>query len=761
MILSYEAIKDRSALATIYAYKAVFESANDLFMYHHGTTDYDTSNGYRRYCLGAVVDGVCKQVTLAKPYDTVCTYYFTQSTNRNTGSVTSTKEYESGEANFSLTIQFDVYSEDDYTCSGYVFENLEAAQAFYDSGDTSGVTKYPPKKTFDTMPDAIKELYMTDNIPKNLRIHFPKGEFADLVNKDIIEESLTFTESICSQSKLKLGLCEASVLEFEYAGTIDITGCEIAAYHEIDVSSLSDAEIAEYGTEADDVPFPFFSWPYGVFKVDECQKESGKDRWKVTAYTQRFDAISDLNPVEIAKQEAVVTEQVPYKMDALTYICANIKNIYEAQPDLFTDVFEYDAYDFEERTYMIGYKDTAWEDYYVTQAVCACEVLEYEDGNMGLENYLIKFNYSHVDDFADIRADIMKTTGIEDASKLEPFFKIATGDIISRISGSSGMFNTDFLFSPHMTGVGDGESIVVALPLKIQYVHKSKASHDETIIAEWDVCKKYSAFACRPIDTYYTQTLSFDREETEDGYYCCEPDRIKCDSIATAWMELNGLFCKASRKGGIEFFNMSDYIGLYPSDDLCPSDDLYPDMPNGGVIFKEHYISVLHDNEQTKPYKRIDIPYKVEKLVKKETQSTTGETITEYELEIVDKCATAWIGGGLDIDTDDGLDIGHAVAFGIENDPNKYLTYSLSGNYLLQNFCIEDEQTQLSEIAKRVEAGLKDIQYMPEDAELIGRPWVEAGDAVAFDEDSSSIPTIVLRRTLSGIHSLRDAYESQ
>jgi len=84
------------------------------------------------------------------------------------------------------------------------------------------------------IPEEVKKLFKTSNVKKNIRISFPNVERADITNENLIAESLSYTESVCSQESLKFGLCESSVLEFETAGIGNIKGMEITAEIEID-----------------------------------------------------------------------------------------------------------------------------------------------------------------------------------------------------------------------------------------------------------------------------------------------------------------------------------------------------------------------------------------------------------------------------------------------------------------------------------------------------------------------------------------------
>ena len=147
------------------------------------------------------------------------------------------------------------------------------------------------------IPEVVKELFMQDGVRKNFRVHFSNGERADLVNKDIIEESVKFTESTCSQQTLRFGLTEASVIEFECVGVENIAGMTIECGIEIDVSSLSRADREAYGTRTDDVAFPFYAVPYGVFVVDKCPRQADMKRRKVTGYTPILADLSVKLPV--------------------------------------------------------------------------------------------------------------------------------------------------------------------------------------------------------------------------------------------------------------------------------------------------------------------------------------------------------------------------------------------------------------------------------------------------------------------------------
>ena len=173
-----------------------------------------------------------------------------------------------------------------------------------------------------TVPAAVKGLFQTDGTRKNFRVHFPNGELSDITNENIVYESVSFTESVCSQTPFKFGLCEASMVEFETVGISNMMGMVIECGIEVDTSSLSAAQISAIeanpgdGTlvkSADsDIGYGFYHIPYGRFQVTACPRDhQAMTHRKVTAYGE----LNPYNPFETAKENTYVPEK-DYKPNA-------------------------------------------------------------------------------------------------------------------------------------------------------------------------------------------------------------------------------------------------------------------------------------------------------------------------------------------------------------------------------------------------------------------------------------------------------------
>lgn len=116
---------------------------------------------------------------------------------------------------------------------------------------------------------AQQALVKSDSTVKNFHIHFPNGEIEDLDNSNLVFESVSFSESVCSDSVFRFGCADASVLSFETVGVPNMLGMVIECS-------------MEFKNGNDSVTIP-----YGTFTVDSCPRDhKSMQHRKVTAYAQ-------------------------------------------------------------------------------------------------------------------------------------------------------------------------------------------------------------------------------------------------------------------------------------------------------------------------------------------------------------------------------------------------------------------------------------------------------------------------------------------
>lgn len=130
-----------------------------------------------------------------------------------------------------------------------------------------------------TVSNHVLGLSKQDSVKKNIVIHFPNGERADIENDSIYSESMKLQQSLCSQEHLQFGLCEAAqfsikLIEIEEA----LKGCDI------EVSMYLDGD-AENMVQL------------GVFKIDSDIPTDNKRFREIKAY----DALYGLNELDVSE----------------------------------------------------------------------------------------------------------------------------------------------------------------------------------------------------------------------------------------------------------------------------------------------------------------------------------------------------------------------------------------------------------------------------------------------------------------------------
>lgn len=116
-----------------------------------------------------------------------------------------------------------------------------------------------------------KDLYNQDSVRKQMHITFDGGE---ITNTELYSESFELTESLCSESELRFGSCEASVIKFKIANAVDSLLNKWLTVSQV-LNGLTDA------------PFQF-----GKYKVVSDVPSGDRNYRNVTAYDSMYDIIN-------------------------------------------------------------------------------------------------------------------------------------------------------------------------------------------------------------------------------------------------------------------------------------------------------------------------------------------------------------------------------------------------------------------------------------------------------------------------------------
>ena len=150
-----------------------------------------------------------------------------------------------------------------------------------------------------SLSDYAKRAFSQDSVHKTLKIVFSSGKYDTITNESIVSESLSFTESVCSRSEIKFGLCESAVLEFECVGLPNVKGEAIYATISVPVEdSYRPQEV-----------------PLGHFIIDSCDRTADMKRRKIVAYSPQaytnWDMDKGLKDILIRRWDSTRTQTIP------------------------------------------------------------------------------------------------------------------------------------------------------------------------------------------------------------------------------------------------------------------------------------------------------------------------------------------------------------------------------------------------------------------------------------------------------------------
>lgn len=586
-----------------------------------------------------------------------------------------------------------------------------------------------------SIPEKVQDLLKTDSIRKNFRVHFPNGERADLTNNDIVLESVQFTESICSQNEIRLGLCESPVLSFDCVGVENINGVTIECSIEIDCSSLDAEWIQEHAQTSDDVDFPFYRIPYGVFVVQSCKRSTGRiGTRQVKAFNIASATDWNLTEFEKSKERSIGSNEVgKYYISFPRIIDVILQDVnkYEWEDVALRDNTAY--YQTGGKVEHVLTSEGQVSPYYVRGYVRHKYVNIRTDVANDYIHLVNAIDFENIEDVAFNSA----LSGLN--AKLEEmglhFAEGGAERVIDSIKHNRGGYSAFYVtYSGSSGGTGTARSYAVSEMIDAKvYSDASIVPGNITIPSEVYIAIARSSSVTEYFRVDIADVVSLKRAKigyTEDirigqvmnksvgSYYYLDSlieDKADIRKLAEASIELLGESGKFRRDGGIELFTLADSMGLTPSEFLTPSETLFPG--SGSVTYKmENYKESWYDEAATKPYGRVSC-----------TVRDDGGTETYYYVDIVDHEAEDF-------------------------EESKYQTYSISDNYIIQNYSFTGEQ--IRSFMQAIADKIRTLQYLPADLDAVGLPNMEAGDFIEVQTANGSYQTLALKQTISGIQNL-------
>lgn len=564
------------------------------------------------------------------------------------------------------------------------------------------------------IPEEIKQLFRKGSVRKNLRIHFPNGEREDITNENLVAESFSFEESICSENTLKFGLSEASSVEFETVGVGNIKGYEIKVFHEIDISSLPENFISEYGTRSEDLPFPYYKIPYGYFTVNSCQRQTDINRRKITAYDKLLSESLDYDKTEeinnyLKSKPACVPKNV-YTLEKMMLQDFNINYEKTEIPVVEEKRGGIAAYTYRPTIISINGTRTNISEVHIN-------VFNFDSFDVS-EIYNVLF--SNLDEFSWVQQTLKGQAELYEFTIEGDWWWLDHGLQIELVdsNGKQLVFTENDAVGDILSILGCGNIVEARFMYINNYIIYFYDDWNDEKIFEVSRVNRPTSSSEMLLDYITIEKLElYDIEKKT-----IPPVLTSCTlrNVLNAVYEINGTFATINRESGMLEEKKIGGGGLYPSETLYPSNDLFP--KGMSVFTKSMYKSAWYDDEYTPIYSKITCTYK--------NSDTSEKEYLEYVIVEVE-----------------------------EGNENNYQTYDISENYIIKEFTFTE--LEILKILTTLAFNIKDIKYMPAEIDLMALPYLESGEIISVLTTDGGFETIVLNRTLSGIQSLFDNYESR
>lgn len=431
------------------------------------------------------------------------------------------------------------------------------------------------------VPQEVKDLLHLDSCKKNIRITFPNGERTDVCNDLIVEDSVKFTERICSQDDFKFGMCESPVFECETVGVENIEGAEITVYCEVFCSSTIEGAIFQ-----NDLIAYVYQIPYGSFTVQECKRQSDMQHRRIVAY-----------------RKSINDNDLPYICYNPYYSIIDSKNYAPRIEPFLNEIFLNDF------TKFAGHESSI--------------------SPLGNDRYLFihtYFNWFGGYEFGfkcrlfNNSDDRLYRLSVPEYTKT---IKQACLDVLSQASDPPAYYSAFFFMNrmsknPHKNLSENLNSRYVyiyqrngfAVPYAVYY--KKFGEIGETVELYESQFRDPDGIEVFLIDNslFGNQTLLTAERPKKNGYYwTVTEDSIDWAKYIEAGLELMGVVGQFGR-GKNSFVNLGKNFGKNPSETLYPDDDNYPKSPSGGTLKPNEYSDLWYGDSYASKFGAVVCEYK-------------------------------------------------------------------------------------------------------------------------------------------------------
>lgn len=521
---------------------------------------------------------------------------------------------------------------------------------------------------------------------------------------DIVQDSIEFTDSICSQDELKFGLCEAAYFSCQIYGDYDLVGKDISVEIQFkDNNPLYDE---------------WYTATLGKFRVESLKKIDNHGLRQLEAF-EMSGARVILSGFEQFRRSIPVFSNVPDVIDAQTLINTSMGFLPPPKPhDSHVPwVARSDAsVPKESGDYLVVRYYEYILDCSVDSAIYyidADKMNDYDQNLPRIKQLFSIYNFGlKADEIEEYLTPRVTHTIYDSAFYSSSKYLLKMREpIFGYINGFQNLAS------------GHGQKMSIRMPYNISVLSRYSEQPLETYDlyeSAYDSLHVYS-----PIITLkYNPSIKTERElitlgsrtgASADVYRIPEKNlqNIKLIDYVNDILEVNASFVRLDEKGKVDICTLDDGgKAIYPRTDLFPKSNLYPKFCKEiKEVLSSQIKDVLYEDFTTKQYGYVRVAYQNE-----ENQLTS---------------------------------------FTIKCDSSKPNVYDMTNNKLFTSQ-IWDESIIEDIIKNYFYPKLSGVSYTPCDLTMMGMPLWKAGTPIKVNMSDNSFKTYIMRRTLSGAPSLTD-----
>lgn len=591
------------------------------------------------------------------------------------------------------------------------------------------------------VPEKVKQALRDGRLKKNYRFVVYDNDSSvikyTINNENLVKESVKIDERMVTGNELKFGLCEGSVLEFQYFGLNNIRECRIQAFIYVQCQGDSD-DVSDW-----------ISIPMGWYDVKECPMQASTGIFKVTAVNKlKSDYLDKKLNDEITLIVQNGEDGVPNEITIFKLLDILLKgfSINTAKETLITS---HPALIFQ-NVYPIGFGQSTYTIYNSSGAStgrkCAfyfahinvlytMNLSDYYRCEIGwlkaVRDYILAlpsspsgyvWNTSHTAYRSLASTMTMSDDDLRGWSDYEGnrghFFlhdRATLGEYNIPICpyNSDEIFDTDY----HRNWLNP----IITVPLHfatgatVPNISNSQEIQDIVTARANEVINIINHYL---FNIYFLELNNSEKMILTYSQIQSITEDLTLRELQSAVYEQQCQYGKLDREtdlfSGIELNNSR----LLPADNLYPANSLYPSGTSEHPM-PSQYSKLWTDSAGVQKFRYLIITYK----------GLEGEQGQEQEVE-------------------------KTLQRTVNNDGN--VDYNMSDNWLFRNLIWTDED--VGDYADAMVAKMRDIRWFPFEMWGAGLPYLETGDEIEITVGDETNRSYILTRQLKGIHNLQDQY---